>query len=332
MLQLFRTNQLYVLFFLFVMLVVLRIIGFVQPTEIPVYQSGLVSDLVYTLIGTKGWLPQAIALLLVFGQALLTNAICNEYQLITENTYYPALFFVLLSSFSPSMQTLSPMLLGNTFFMIALISLFRSTRSLQAADTIFNVGFWIAVASMFYSSYWVFIIVGVIGIVRLRNFKSEETIILLLGFVVPYFLVCVYFFWVDGLAGFLKKEVLEHFGCFSFHLQMTWQNFVTVIVWLMAIGAAIFNAPSFYEKTSVQAQRKVQTLFWTIGAVVLTLFTQNKIEINHLWLLIVPLSMFMAYTFLMVRNRMYAEFAFIVIMLFTLVFQYERPLLEILAR
>lgn len=332
MLQLFRSNQFYILPLLLIVTLLFRAVGFVYIPETPIYHSGILSDFVYQYIGSVGMAPQILALVLVFVQAWLTNAITNEYQLLPETTWYPAMFFLILSSFAPEMQTLSPILMGNTFFMIAIVETFRSYKNLQTADTIFNIGFWVAIASMFYASYWVFLIWGLLGITLLRNFKLEETLILIIGFFVPYFLVCVFFFWTDGLGFFLKKEVWGHFGFFNFNLELTWQHFVIISFWSIALANAALNATSFYDKTSIQAQRSIQLLFWAIGLVTLSIFTQSKIDINHLLLFLVPLSVFTASTFLQVRKRMYAEFAFIVCVFVLFVFQYHQTIIEILAK
>jgi Family of unknown function (DUF6427) len=332
MLQLFRTNQPYVIPFLAIILLLVRAITFWQIPETPVYQSGVLGDFVYSLVGTSGLIPQIVAFCLVFIQALLTNRTCNEYQLAPENSYYPALFFILLSSFLPSMQTLSPALLGNTFFLIAINETFRSYKNIQTADSIFNVGFWIAIGSLFYWSYGVFVIWGVIGISLLRNFRIEETLILVLGFVVPYFLVAVYFFWINAFPFFIKKEIYEHLGFLSFQLIPTWQNLLTLVFWGIAILYSFFDAGSFFEKTSIYAQRNIQLLFWMFALFALSLFAQNKIGMEHLLIIIIPVSIFLASVFLIVRKAMYAEFAFITICIVTLVFQYEKVLLDILEK
>lgn len=332
MLQLFRTNQAYVIPFLAVILLLVRAITFWQLPETPDYQSGVLGDLVYSAVGTSGIMPQIVAFFLVFVQALLTNRTCNEYQLAPESSYYPALFFILLSSFLPSMQTLSPALLGNTFFLIAINETFRSYKNIQTADSIFNIGFWIAIGSLFYWSYWVFIVWGIIGISLLRNFRIEETLILLIGFFIPYFLLMVYFFWTDALLYFVKKEIFEHLGFLSFQIALTWQNLIALLVWSVALLYSFFDSGSFFEKTSIYAQRNIQLLFWMFGLFFLSLFTQNKIGMEHLLLIIIPLSIFLASAFLVVRKAMYTEFAFITICLVTLVFQYQKVLLSILAR
>jgi hypothetical protein len=332
MLQIFRTNQPYVIPFLAIILLIVRAITFWQIPETPVYQSGALGDVVYSFVGTKGLTPQIVAFCLVFIQALITNRTCNEYQLAPENSYYPALFFILLSSFLPSMQTLSPALMGNTFFLIAINETFRSYKNIQTADSIFNVGFWIAIGSLFYWSYWVFVIWGVIGISLLRNFRIEETLILIIGFILPYFLVTVYFFWTDALPYFVKKEIFEHLGFLSFQLVPTWQNILTLIFWGCAALYAFFDSSAFFEKTGIYAQRNIQLLFWMFGLFVFSLLVQNKIGMEHLLIIIVPLSIFVASAFLVVRKAMYTEFAFITICIVTLVFQYEKVLLDILEK
>ncbi len=332
MLQIFRTNQAYVIPFLVIILLIVRAISFWEVQEIPVYQAGILGDLVYGVVGTTGLIPQIVAFFLVLIQALLTNRTCNEYQLAPENSYYPALFFILLSSFLPPMQTLSPALMGNLFFLIAINEAFRSYKSIQTADSIFNVGFWVAIGSMFYWSYWVFLIWGVIGISLLRNFRIDETLILIIGFILPYFLVTVYFFWTDQLPWFIKKEIFDHLGFLSFQLALTWKNVFTIVLWFIAILYAFFESAAFFEKTGIYAQRNVQLLYWMFGLFLISLLAQNKIGMEHLLIISIPVSIFVGSSFLVVRKTMYAEFAFITLCIVTLVFQYSGPLLNILAK
>ena len=332
MLQLFRTNQAYPVPFLVIILLIFRAITFWQIPEIPLYQSGVLGDLVYHVVGTSGLVPQIFAFILVLVQALLTNRICSEYQLAPENSYYPALFFIILSSFLPDMQTLSPALMGNTFFLIAINETFRSYKSIQTADSIFNIGFWVAIGSLFYWSYWVFLIWGIIGISLLRNFRIDETLILIIGFILPYFLITVYFFWTDSLPYFVNKEIFDHLGFLSFQLALTWKNVLALIFWGIAILYCFFDAAIYFEKTGIFAQRNIQLLFWMFGLFALSFFTQNKIGMEHLLIVIIPLSIFIASSFLVVRKAMYAEFAFISVCIITLVFQYEKVLLDILAK
>jgi uncharacterized membrane protein len=115
-------------------------------------------------------------------------------------------------------------------------------------------------------------------------------------------------------------------------LVPTWQNILTLIFWGCAALYAFFDSSAFFEKTGIYAQRNIQLLFWMFGLFVFSLLVQNKIGMEHLLIIIVPLSIFVASAFLVVRKAMYTEFAFITICIVTLVFQYEKVLLDILEK
>ncbi len=332
MLKLYRANQPYTLPLLFVTLLVLRIVTFYSYPETPTYNGGLFSDLIYALIGKSELILQIIALILVFLQAFIVNRVANEYNLQPETTYLTALFYILLASFSPAMHSLSPALIGNTFFIIAFIELLRSYKNAQSADLIFNIGFWIAIASLCYQSYWVFIIFGIIGIIKLRTLRIEEILILLSGFAVPYVLLFVYYFWVDGLVGFTKNNILAHFDFLGFRIENIWQNYLSLGVWLLALLTVLLNSGTFFEKAGIYTQRNTTLLFYLLLVAGLSFFTQSKLGMTHLYLFIIPLSIFLAHTFLAIRKPSHAEFAFITILLVTIVFHYIDPILETLAK
>ena len=91
--------------------------------------------------------------------------------------------------------------------MIALGEMFRWYRKFEASASIFNVGFWLAIASMFYFSNIAYYFLAVVALFQLRAFRLNELIILTVGLLIPYFFVGVYQFWYDGLDVFMSQYV-----------------------------------------------------------------------------------------------------------------------------
>ena len=119
--------------------------------------AGVLSHVAYNYLGTHGWLPDLISLILVLLQALLLNILSARFRVSREVTMFPGLFYILLMSTLPSFLHLSPVLMGNTFLILAISSLFNAYNKSSVADSIFNIGFWIGVASLFYFSNFAFL-------------------------------------------------------------------------------------------------------------------------------------------------------------------------------
>ena len=337
MLQLFRNNQPIVALLLLGLLALLRLGALYNPPEAVLYNSGLASDMIYALVGgATGWLPNLLSALLVFVQALLVNRLVTNFQIAPENTYFPALFYIILTSFSPTLQWLSPALIAITVLFIILNQLYDSYKPVGAADIAFNIGFWIAVGSLVYSSFWVFLVLGIIGLQIMRAFHPEEVIILFIGFFVPYFLIGVGYFWFTGFDGlwvlFIKREILAHIGFLYFKISWTWEVVFTLVVWLAALLAAFYSSSQFFNRLSNLMERCMRLLFWTLGIAFVSVVFQNKMGIDHLFMFAIPLGVFTALNFMLIQNRQYAEFGFLTLLLVTVAYQYQAPVLMLLAK
>jgi len=138
----FRTNQITANFLLILYVIVARSAIFVFPQDWEPVSSGLFSDAVYRLVGTSGLWPAIWAAMLVFVQAVLVNALVAKFRIANEITYFPGVFYVLLSSCIPEFHYLSPALMANTFYILAFYELFDTYKKLSAASWLFNLGLW----------------------------------------------------------------------------------------------------------------------------------------------------------------------------------------------
>ncbi len=95
--------------------------------------------------------------------------ICLQLKISTEATLLPGLGFVLCACFIPEFGSFQPLIFSNTFLLLALLQLFTISPRQPSAKQIYNTGIWIALATLFYSSYMFFLIAAVSGINIIRN-------------------------------------------------------------------------------------------------------------------------------------------------------------------
>jgi len=195
-------------------------------------------------------------------------------------------------------MALSPALLANTFFILALWELFETYRKNDVAGHIVNVGFWIGIASLFYFSELVFLLLAFIGISVLRAFRLKEFLMLLLGFLVPYIMSGVYFLWNDQLAVFWQTHVLESFSFFDINIVSGLKSYINLGI-MALIGLIIFfSFNSYYAKKNIQAQKNITVLYWGLFFALISIVFQSNIQFYHFLIFMVPAGILLSFNFL----------------------------------
>ena len=323
MLGLFRTNQLGANLFLIIYIVILRLSGFLFPMEWSPSESGMLSRHVYQGVGTSGWLPSLIALLLVFIQAFLINVLVARFRISKEVTMIPGVFYVLLMSTMPDFLQLTPVLLGNSFLIFAIMSLFQTYKKSSVAGSIFNTGFWIGMASLFYFSNIAFVLFAIIGLATIRALRINEIFMIIIGAVIPYFLAGTFAFLVDALPQFHHLQIEDNLGFLSFDWQPVWQNYATLAIFGILSIIAFFSFSTYFQKQSIQAQKYIQVLYYFMFVSVLTIFMQKGIRPSNLMLLAIPLSILLPLNFLSLKNKNLASTLHIIWLILVLAIQYK---------
>lgn len=328
MLQLFRTNQPLTVILLIVYAFILRLSTLIFPVEWQPQNANIFSDVLYDWVGTSGFLSSLFGVILVIVQGLMLNAAVNNHKMAKQLTFMPAAMYILLASCLPDFLHLHPVHFSNTFLILAIMSLYGSYKQYVAAGTLFNVGFFIAIGSLFYFSANVFLLLGFVGLSIIRSLNLNDIIIILLGFIVPYFLLGTYLYWYDRIDEL--QYIIGQFSFFNFELTANWFTYIQLGLISLLILWSVFGANAFFAKTSIQVQKNISVLFWTLLIGSFSLFYQSKVDFGHLLIIIVPLSVFLAFHLLNLKNKTIADVIHLFIFAAALLFQYKDGLIKII--
>jgi len=150
--------------------------GYAMYFEIWDYTSPL-SAAVYwfvdELFGRSTAVYHILVMTIAFFQVVLFNVIAYRNKFFPENGYIPALIYTVLISFSIDFLTLSPMLMGTTFVLLALNNVisqieFRAKRD----EKLLNIGFYLGIAALF---HFPLIVLGPIMVAVLLLFSATIT-------------------------------------------------------------------------------------------------------------------------------------------------------------
>ena len=310
MLGFFRTNQLAANLFLIIYAFLLRSMGLLAMPDWEPSSAGVLSQSVYSYLGTQGWLPDLIALLLVLVQALLLNVLSARFRISREVTMFPGVFYLLMMSTLPSFLHLSPVLMGNTFLILALSSLFNAYKKASVTDSIYNVGFWIGMASLFYFSNFVFVLLAIFGLATLRNFRFKEFLMILIGIITPIFLAGTASFLLDQWIPFYQLTFLEGFGWLNFSSPMGkfdwvahWSNYVPLVIFGVLTIIVFLSFNTYFQKQNIRSQKNIQVLYYFIVIAALSIFFQKGIRLEQLLLIAIPLALLLPLNFLEFKKK-----------------------------
>ncbi len=182
MLEIFRKNLFINSLLLLPYIILVRLATLFYPQKYQVQEtSNEILKGLYSFIDFPV-LQSIIAILLIFIHAIIINHTFIKHRLSREITLLPGLIYVVFVTVVTDFTVLHPALLGNTFIIFALMNLFKTYKLPNAAACIFNAGFYISVASLFYTPYVFMVFFGIIILLILRSFKLLEKLQYFLGF------------------------------------------------------------------------------------------------------------------------------------------------------
>ena len=320
MIGIFKNNLFINSLLLLPYIVILRVKSLMSPVGYIVHEENTV--LVKSLFEwiSSPILQSILAIVLVYVQSVYINRLVIKHRLAPQITLLPGLVYAVLMSMMPEFTPLSPHLIANTLVLIVIGQLFKIYKSPKVADNIFNVGFWIGVASLFVPNYIYLIIIGLFSIFILRSVKQKELVQLFSGLFTLFFLVFggMYIYDIPILNEASKMNFSPHLSIFSIRGTEIYK----FAGWVLLAIFTIINYNTYTLKKSIQAKKKIDILFWFLfGAAVLLLLVSEVVAFNAL-LMCIPLAFFLNVHLIKIKNPLTQELIHVVflILLFSLNF------------
>lgn len=299
MLSIFRSNQQIANFLYLIYLVILFAFHFIVPiSKIPT-RPGILTYNIYQIIPWNTLGGDIIAIILLFLQAFFINVMVSNNKLTNEVNLFPGLFYILIACLSPDFIYLSPLVLANGFYLISIYNLFTVYNNQKSASAIFNVGFFISTASLFYFSYIILILLGFLGLNILRAFNTKERLILLTGTITPYLLLGVYFFWFDQLSVFIKYQITDSIAFLPFQLpfEFAFEDYFSFSLLIIILLVVLLAYGNNIARKIRETQKKINILYWMLIIPVISLLFQAEIQLEHLAIIAMPLGILFSFNF-----------------------------------
>lgn len=255
-----------------------------------------------------------IAALLVFVQALLFNTIINRHGLLSKPTYLPALCYITGSSLFLQFLIVSPPLICNFILIWMMDKFLRLGKSSHALYMMFDIGMLIAVGALIYFPFIALLVVLWLSLLLYRSFNWREWVAGLVGFMVIFFFLAVFYYWNGNIYQFIQiwKPLTNKFPS---SLQINYNDYLVLIPVIIIMVLAFLQLRENFFRSFISTRKAFQLLFFMFVVVLLSFYTKSDFRIYHFLLSVPPGSVLLAYYFSNAKKRWFYEFLFAVLVI-----------------
>lgn len=328
MLNFFKSNSPGVIVFYVFYLVAFRIFIFFQPVNIHLFAGhseplSQVTAVVLTTLHANGpFTGLILSGLLCFIQSLLINKVVNDNKISPRKNYLAGLLYIIVFSFFKESLFLGPASLALTFVILSVIRVFALMRKEKASGDIFDVGFLIAIASLFYFPCIILVVFVFFAIATVRPFELKEWIVALTGFLTPFFITLTWYFWQDQTGAFICNIANRQPEKWLTNAAIGHVDAIVLGGILAFILAALAVLPTALYSSLIQV-RKYSTILVFMGVLIAISFTlQQTASLAHWGMLAPPLSIIFSITLMQIRNKLIVEVVHLMLILLVLTGQY----------
>jgi hypothetical protein len=255
-------------------------------------------------------LKTILAMLLVLALAFLLNWIATDNE-VTANNYLTALLFIVLTASGTALQKLNAPLFANLFLLLALARIVKMYKTDGALGPPFDAGLLISIASFFYFPAIGMILMLLFAIGMLRAFSWRDYLVAIIGLIIPYLFLSVYYFWFDKLPYFFNHYIIEPFSIRNLNFKPTFTDYT-----LLAIIGLLVLVSLFDNFTNPTLNRSIRRRKYLNVMVVYLLVSFACFVLTpdwspmHFLISAVPLSVFISNFLLSFRSTVLPEFIF----------------------
>lgn len=252
----------------------------------------------------------------------MINGIINENKILPKKSYMGGLIFIIVLSFFKQNLVLSPALLSLTFIILCTQKIFGLIKKEKAYGDVFDVGFLVAIASLFYFPSILLLIFAYFGLATVRPFTYKEWVIVLLGFLAPLVVTFTFYYWNDHQQ-YLLPDVAgvtgKHWLTGAVYSRWDW-ILIGELVFLTIAAFAVL--PTALYSSLIQVRKFTGALVALIFLVAVAFLLQQTISLSHWVLLSLPLSIIFSMSLMQIKREVVSEVIYLILILLVLAGQY----------
>lgn len=258
MYNLFKNYNPYSVIALLIITVVCKLSYLLSP-QLPIVTTdnllwgSIVHFLQSRVFGDAYFLYTLTAVLMIFGQALYLNKVCNRHHLFARYSYLPALGYILITSFFSQWNYLSIHVISNWFIIAMIDRVLKLYLKQDAGNIIMSIGFSISMMTLLYVPNVFYLLLFTFSTASLRTFKLREWLIGITGFVIPIYLIVGILFLTDKL--FLLRGYIDIDWYFPTIFPSSLSFFVALIFVLLLLVFGLYHLSKLMSRMVIQGRK-----------------------------------------------------------------------------
>jgi hypothetical protein len=265
--------------------------------------SAYLYQVLHFFFGKSQLAYQILSILLIYFQALLFNNLLIRNRAFKENTLIPAFLYILLMNLFFDFNTFSPILISNTFILLAIGNLFNHIENKSAEESMFRIGVNIGLATLFFFPSVLFLIAILIATLFFTGAQVKKYFLLLIGATLPLAIFWLYYFWTDTLDDYYLNLIYPYFYLGSTDYlginSYTTISFIPLIFIFFSL-LLIYHSGRY---TSYQI-RYVFSMIFMFAVGILVLIALREKSAYHLSLLVPFGSYFISHYFIIIEKKL----------------------------
>jgi hypothetical protein len=251
----------------------------------------------------------AATLVSVF-QIVYFNYVTNNRDVYPDRSFWPGLIYMLFLHLSFDCLTLSPVLMSTSFLLLAFGTLIRQMERRGATDEVFEVGFYIGIAALFYLPSALFILWATLSLLFFTGATFRQHSLCLFGFLFPVAATVLFYYLFDSFDDFNRNLLSSVFRVRQYSLSDFQSLFASLLI---PLGLGVLGFLSLFNSTSryVNFQQRVQQIMmiWFVIAF-LSIGLMPFLAPMSFLSFVPPMAYFAVYYFENVRKAWMSELSF----------------------
>ncbi|MCY7352884.1 MAG: DUF6427 family protein [Cytophagaceae bacterium] len=210
---------------------------------------------------------EVAALLCSAIQVVYFNEIMHRRGVFPERNFIPGLLYLVVLSGSVDCFTLSPALLASLFLLLALGTLLKQLNRAGATDEVFEIGFYISTAGLFYPPAGLFIIWAVVSLVLYSGASFRQHFLNLFGFLFPFLLTALFYYLDGNYEAFSRIFLASVFQIRQYNLNDFQSLLLAVVLPLTVAVLGFFRILNYGRYTNFQTRAQQIMVFWAVTSV-----------------------------------------------------------------
>lgn len=248
-----------------------------------------------------------LGFLFVLLHVFLITRLNSRFVLVENRNYLPAILYIIFTGTLNQIKYFNPILISNTFLIIAFWNLLSSYKKDKAFDSIFNIGFWIAVGSLFYSGLIYILPTFILGLFVLRTFNWREYFILLLGFSSPVFIIFSYLYLLDMPYLDTLNQFMEYFNLKQDFSFLTLGNITYFSLFILLVLVSMFHLFTGDSIKKIATRKYFIVLTWFLFNCIIAALVEKTILIEAYYIASIPVCFIISKYLMNTRYRIYQE-------------------------